>query len=46
MAGAGVGLVPDRWQRRDFDKSHCEELARFFADAAAEGEGVIIFYED
>ncbi len=46
MAAAGVGLVPDRGRRRDFDKSHYEELARFLADAAAEGEGLIIFYDD
>ncbi len=44
MAAAGVALVPDRGWRRNFDKAHYEELALFFAHAAAEGQGLIIFY--
>ncbi|MFI2720758.1 DUF1877 family protein [Streptomyces collinus] len=46
MAAAKVALVPDRGRRKDFDKSHYEELAGFLADAAAAGEGLIVFYED
>lgn len=43
MAAAGVALVPDRGRRKDFDKSYYEELAGFLADAAADGEGLIVF---
>ncbi|MFF3788266.1 DUF1877 family protein [Streptomyces sp. NPDC001933] len=46
MAAAGVALVPDRGRRKGFDKSHYEELAGFLADAAAAGEGLIVFYVD
>ncbi|WP_283135822.1 DUF1877 family protein [Rhizohabitans arisaemae] len=42
MAAAGVALVPDRGRRKDYDKSFYEELARFFADAATKGEGMIL----
>lgn len=41
MAEAGVGLVPDRGRRRDFDKTHYNDLARFLAAAAADGHGCL-----